>query len=234
MLDTYNNYAERKQREVEAAIQRELDKQKTFWKDYVKTGILTLFLSPDINSAFFVHKDNLRKRSNLSFDERIFIKAPNNIELRMPVALKVMDGWVEVYDPYGSMRIKVNKQPEYELIENQIYILTFVKRFPMYPMEPILEEFANGVECHLKPTTLSLQAEPGEESDYKYLAELPNYVSSESEAIDIINKLQNIYRLNDYYVERRDSTTIVVDGKEDTFLVTYSTSCHCMKIAIFT
>lgn len=233
MRDSYEQYAESKEIEVEDMIGVALEKQSDSWNGFVKSAILTMFLSPVMNTAFFSRRNALRKRSNLSFDDRLLLKAPCNIKLRMPVTLNVYEGWVEACDPYGKMKIKVEKQPDYELEENKIYILTLVKKFPMYPYEPVLEETANGVECHLKPTTLSLQEKPEEDSDYKYLAELPSRIETESEAVDIITQLQNIYRLKDYYVERKDSITIVVEGKEDTFIVSYSTRCHCIEVAIY-
>lgn len=232
MRDTYEAYAKRKEKELEDIIKYELTKQKDSWNDFVKTGILTMFIAADIPSAFFVYRNNLRKRSNASFDERIYIKAPNNIKLRFPVALKLEDGELEAYDPYGSVKIKIEKKPEYELVENRIYILTLIKRYPMHPFIPVLEENVNGVECHLKPTTLPLRVEPEESSDYAYLRKFPKYIGTETEAIDVITEIQNYYRLKDYYVERRDAITIIIEGEEDSFILFYSPALHCIKIAI--
>lgn len=231
MKNTDEAYANRKEKEVEELINRELKKQKLFWNDFVKSAILTMFLTPDLKSSFFVHRNSLRKRSNLSFDERIFVKAPNNLELRMPVVLKVMDGKVEACDPYGHLEIIVQEEPPYELVEDKIYILTIKKNFSMYPIYPILEQTANGIECHLKPTDLPFFAELDEESDYWFLRELPDRIEEE-DAIDTITKLQNIYRMKDYFVERKDPLTIVVEGKEEIFIVTYSSNMHCIKIGI--
>ncbi len=232
MRDTYETYAKRKEQEVEARINSELTKQKDFWNDFVRSAILTMFLTPDLHSSFFVHRNNLRKRSNLSFDERIFMKFPNNIELRMPVALKVMDGKVDAYDPYGHLEIIIEDAPEYELVEDKLYILTIKKNFPTHPLRPVLEKNVGGVECHLKPTNLPLLEELDEDSDYWYLKELPGYIETESEAIDIITRLQNIYRLKDYYVERKDAMTIVVEGADEVFIASYSSSLHCIKVGI--
>lgn len=232
MRDTYETYANRKEQEVEEHIKRELDKQKDFWNDFVKSAILTMFYAPDLHTSFFVHRKNLKKRSNLSFDERIFMKAPNNMELRMPVALKIMEGKVMAQDLYGGIEIMVPDEPPYELVEDKVYILTIKKNFVMSPIRPELEKNVNGLECHLKPTNLPLQAELDEESDYRCIAELPEHIETEEECIDIITRLQNIYRLNDYYVERKDALTIVVEGKEDVFIVCYSPKLQCLKIGI--
>ncbi len=232
MRDTYEAYAARKENEVEAFLSNELEKQRMFWNDFVKSSILTMFYTPHIHTSFFTHRKNLRKRSNLSFDERIFMKAPSNIELRMPVALKIGDGEIEAYDPYGSLTIKVNKKPEYELEEEKLYILYIKKAYPMYPFHPILEENENGMECHLKPTNLPLVAELEEESDYWYIGETPDHIETESDAIDVITELQNIYRLKNYYVERKDAISIAVEGEQETFIVYYSSKFHCLKLGI--
>lgn len=232
MRDSYEDYAKRKETEIDVAIKKELSKQKLFWNDFVKSAILTMFLTQDLHSSFFVHRKNLRKRCNLSFDERIFVKAPSNIELRMPVALKISEGKLEACDLYGSVDIIVTEEPPYELVEDKIYILTIKKNFAMYPMQLVLEKYNDGVECHLKPTNLPLLTELDEESDYWYLGELPDRIDKEEDAIDIITRLQNIYRLKDYYVERKDATTIVVEGKDDVFIASYSPALQCIKIGV--
>ena len=230
-LERIESNSRSQKRIMNETIERELMKQRESWNDLVSTAVLVTFLAPDLNTAFFVERDNLRKRSNLSFDERVFMRAPNNIELRMPVAIRLGDGEIELYDPYGSMTVKVNKKPEYELVEDRIYIMRMVKHYAMYPLRPVLEENCNGVELHLSPTALSLYAEPKEGSDFSYLAEQPYFIPSEDEAIDFINCMQNYYRLKGYSVERRDPITIAVEGR-DRFILGYSRVNRCVKVGI--
>ena len=220
---------------ADITIKRELGRQKKQWNEFVRPCILSIFLVPDLKSSFFVSRDSLRKRSNLSFDKRLFMKAPNNIEFRMPVAVRKLDGGIEAFDPYGSMKIIIEKEPEYELTEDKIYIMQMKKYFPMYPLNPVLGEKKNGVELYLKPTPLPLFTEPDEDTDFTdfaYLSAQPGYIRTENEAIDIITNLQNYYRLKDYFVERKDATTIVVDAKE-TFIITYSPNLYCLKLGLF-
>lgn len=216
---------------VDRMILKELEKQLTDWNAFVKPGILSIFYLKDMTTTFFAKRNELRKRSNLSFDERLFMKAPNHVELRMPVAVKREQSRIKLYDPYGFIHVEVEEEPGYELREDIIYIMKMIKNFPMHPLRPVLEKDRNGVKLHLKPTSFSLKAEKEEESAFKYLKEVPAIIQTESAAIDIMTRLQNIYRLEQYYVERRDPVTIVVDAEEP-FIVTYCENRCSLKIGL--
>lgn len=217
---------------VEKLISKELKKQHSDWNTFVKPGILSIFYLNDLKTAFFTKRDELRKRSNLSFDERLFMKAPNNIDLRMPVAIKKESNGIRLYDPYGSLHVLVEEEPDYDLTEDIIYIMKMVKRYPMYPLQPVLEKEYNGIELHLKPTSFLLNIENDEDSAYNHLREVPAIIQTESAAIDIITRLQSIYRLEQYDVERRDPVTIVVDAEEP-FIITYCEDRRSLKIGLF-
>lgn len=222
---------DKKDSTTDRLVRNELEKQLSSWNTFVKPGILSIFYPGDLTTAFFVRRNELRKNSNISFDERLFMKAPNNIELNMPVAIKREKGGARLYDPYGDLYMAIDEEPAYELRENKIYIMKMIKRFPMYPLQPVLGKEMNGVELHLKPSPFSVQEEMEPDSIFQCIKEQPAIIQSESAAIDIITRLQNIYRLEKYDVERRDPVTIAVDAEEP-FIVTYCENKCSLKIGL--
>lgn len=216
---------------IDKEVKRQLQKQKESWEASSSYGILSQFLLRDLKTAFFARRKELRKRSNLSFEEKLFVNAPNNITFRMPVALKRNEDELILYDLYGMQRVKLEKEPEYELVEDRIYIMKMTKQYPMYQNEIVLGENRNGYEISLKPTSLPLEMQLDPESDYDWLRQVPEVIESEEEAIDIITGLQNRYRLMDYWVERRNETMIVVEG-EECFAVAYCPGLKTLKVCI--
>lgn len=216
---------------IDKEVKRQLQKQKESWKDSNIDGILRCFRLEDLNTAFFIRRNEFRKRSNLSLVDQFLIDAPSNVELRMPVALKRDADKIILYDLYGKLEVKIEKNPEYALEEDKIYIMKLTKHYPMYQNEIVLGENRNGYELYLKPTPLPLMMQPDEESDYDWLRKVPERIESVEEAIDIINGLQNRYRLMGYYVERKDEITIIVDG-EECFVVAYRKHLKTLAICI--
>ena len=218
---------------IKNTVKQELKKQTDSWNEFVKTAILTIFYLSDVKTTFFTRRNELRKRTNLSLDERIYLVAPSNIELRMPVAIKKTENEnrIILYDVFGRQKVTIEEKPEYELREDIIYIAKQIRHYPMYPYEPILDKNRNGMEFYLKPTALTLEEEPVEDPDFDILREVPDTIETEEEAINIITTLQNHYRLQDYYVERNNEVTITVEGKEN-FIITYSEVHKTLKIAI--
>lgn len=217
---------------IDETVTRQLHKQKESWEDSNIYGILRNFRLDELNTAFFVRRNEFRKRTNLSFMERLFINAPSNVELRMPVALKRDGDKIILYDLYGKLEVKIEKEPEYELLEDRIYIMKLTKHYPMYQNEIVLGENRNGYELYLKPTPLPLEMQPDEESDYDLLRQIPERIENEDEAIDIINGLQNRYRLMGYSVNRNDVTMITVAG-EECFAVAYCPTLKTLEVCVF-
>lgn len=212
-------------------VAREINLQKKSWARYIQGRILSLFYADELETGFFAYRDNLRKRTNLSFDENIFLKAPNNIELRMPVALKKKDCGYIVYDLQGSMPISIKKPPEYDLAEDRIFIMKMVKHYPAYPLRPVLNETQNGITFSLKPTELPLHV-PIAGTEFEPL--LHYSPASESAGIDSLTALLNWYRLNDFIVERASETAIVVayPDNKNPFLIAYDVNVKKLKVAI--
>lgn len=212
-------------------VARELKIQKKTWDKYIQGQILSLFYANELETGFFAFRDNLRKRTNLSFDENIFLKAPNNIVLRMPVALKKKDCGYIVYDLQGSMPISIKKLPEYDLAEDRIFIMKMVKHYPAYPLRPVLNETQNGISFSLSPTTLPLHVSMAGTEFEPLLHYSP---ASESVGIDTLTALLNWYRLNDFIVERAGEMTIIVTHPEnkESFLIIYDIGEKKLKVAI--
>lgn len=224
-----------RQKRIKENVNREIKRQRDSWNAFIKNCVYTIFYLNDINTTFFTKRNELRKRSNITLDERIYLKAPSNIELRMPVAINKTKNEKEVilYDIYGKQNLRIETAPDFEINENRIYIMKQIRHYPMFPYEPVLGECKNKIELYLKPTTLSLNELPDAEDDYEILRDLQKSIEAfeEDEAIEIITMLQNYYRLNGYYVERENKTMILVEGKE-TFLIAYSTVFKTLKICI--
>lgn len=207
------------QREItEKTIDDELRRQKESWSNYVKGRVLCLFYADELKTGFFAYRNELRKRTNLSFEEQIFMKAPDNIELRMPVAIRKRNGKITLYDLNGSMPVEVNKEQESDLSEESLYIMHLTKHYPMYPLKATLNEPANGVDLRLTPATLPLQVSL-KNTDFELFETLSP--QSIEEAVKSINLLQNYYRLKDYEVERINEITIAVQTKDEDFLISF-------------
>lgn len=199
-------------------IQRELSFSVEDWKQYIDSSILTRFPLSWINTVFYTHRSELRKRSNASLCEAVLQKAPNHIPLHIPVYCKSIDveqNSICLEDPYGTITVVVDDDEAWEAVKGYAGSLLILELEKYFPNPPYLFLYgrSESLNLTLRQTSLTLYGVGKEKTEIKpniaqYAYEFCD-VTGESDAIEAVTCIQNYGRLNETDVKRINPTTII-------------------------